>query len=202
MEQSRDYDELLEYWIGWRSISPPMREKYERFAELSNEGAREFGHSDLGALWRSSYDMSADEFQAETGRLWEQVKPLYDELHCQVRAKLGAHYGEDKEPQDGPIPAHLLGNMWAQERSFIYDIMEPYPGVSDLDVDSTLKTKNYSPQEMVRSAEDFYVSLGMERLPDTFWERSQFSKPADREVVCHASAWNLDGDEEDRKSVV
>jgi len=193
MEQSRDYDELLEYWIGWRSISPPMREKYERFAELSNEGAREFGHSDLGALWRSSYDMSADEFQAETGRLWEQVKPLYDELHCQVRAKLGAHYGEDKVPQDGPIPAHLLGNMWAQEWSFIYDIMEPYPGVSDLDVDSTLKTKNYSPQEMVRSAEDFYVSLGMERLPDTFWERSQFSKPADREVMCHASAWNLDG---------
>ncbi len=196
MEESRDYDELLEYWVGWRTISPPMREKYERFAELSNEGAREFGHSDLGELWRSSYDMSADEFQAETGRLWEQVKPLYDELHCHVRAKLGERYGEDKVPQDGPIPAHLLGNMWAQEWSFIYDIMEPYPGVSDLDVDSTLKTKNYSPQEMVRSAEDFYVSLGMERLPDTFWERSQFSKPADREVVCHASAWNLDGDDD------
>ncbi len=196
MEESRDYDELLEYWIGWRSISPPMREKYERFAELSNEGAREFGHSDLGALWRSSYDMSADEFQTEMARLWEQVKPLYDELHCHVRAKLGEHYGEDRVPQDGPMPAHLLGNMWAQEWGFIYDIMEPYPGVSDLDVDSTLKTKNYSPQEMVRSAEDFYVSLGMERLPDTFWERSQFSKPADREVVCHASAWNLDGDED------
>jgi peptidyl-dipeptidase A len=196
MEQSRDYDELLEYWIGWRSISPPMREKYERFAELSNEGAKEFGHGDLGELWRSSYDMSADEFQAETVRLWEQVKPLYDELHCQVRAKLGERYGEDKVPQDGPIPAHLLGNMWAQEWSFIYDIMEPYPGVSDLDVDSTLKTKNYSPQEMVRSAEDFYVSLGMERLPDTFWERSQFSKPADREVMCHASAWNLDGEDD------
>jgi peptidyl-dipeptidase A len=196
MEETRDYDELLEYWIGWRTIAPPMREKYERFAELSNEGARQFGHDDLGALWRSSYDMGADEFQAETGRLWEQVKPLYDELHCQVRAKLGEHYGEDKVPQDGPIPAHLLGNMWAQEWSFIYDIMEPYPGVSDLDVDSTLKTKNYSPQEMVRSAEDFYVSLGMERLPDTFWERSQFSKPADREVMCHASAWNLDGEDD------
>jgi len=196
MEETRDYDELLEYWVGWRTIAPPMREKYERFAELSNEGAREFGHDDLGALWRSSYDMSADEFQAETGRLWEQVKPLYDELHCHVRAKLGEHYGEDKVPQGGPIPAHLLGNMWAQEWGFIYDIMEPYPGVSDLDVDSTLKTKNYSPQEMVRSAEDFYVSLGMDRLPDTFWERSQFSKPADRDVVCHASAWNLDGVED------
>jgi peptidyl-dipeptidase A len=196
MQQTRDYDELLEYWAGWRTISPPMRDKYERFVELSNEGAKEFGHSDLGELWQSKYDMSAAEFQGETARLWEQVKPLYDELHCHVRAKLGEKYGEDKVPQDGPIPAHLLGNMWAQEWGFIYDLMEPYPGVSDLDVDATLKTKNYSPQEMVRSAEDFYVSLGMDRLPDTFWERSQFSKPADRDVVCHASAGNLDGDDD------
>jgi peptidyl-dipeptidase A len=196
MEQTRNYDELLEYWIGWRDISPPMRDKYTRYAELANEGANELGYGDLGEMWRSGFDMTSDEFQAETVRLWDQVKPLYEELHCAVRARLGEHYGEDKVPQDGPIPAHLLGNMWAQEWSFIYDIMEPYPGVSDLDVDSTLKSKNYSPQEMVRSAEDFYVSLGMERLPDTFWERSQFSKPADRDVVCHASAWSLDADED------
>ncbi|NIA27959.1 MAG: peptidase M2 family protein [Desulfobulbaceae bacterium] len=194
MQQVRDYDELLELWQGWRTISPPMRKKYTRFVELANEGANEFGYGDLGDMWRSKYDMSSTEFKAETAKLWEQVKPLYDELHCHVRARLGEYYGEDKVPQDGPIPAHLLGNMWAQEWGFIYDILEPYPGVSDLDVDSTLKTKNYSPQEMVRSAENFYVSLGMERLPDTFWERSMFSKPADREVVCHASAWNLDGD--------
>jgi peptidyl-dipeptidase A len=196
MNETKDYDLLLEYWTGWREIAPPMREKYERFVELSNEGAKEFGHEDLGALWRSNYDMSAAEFEADTARLWEEVKPLYDELHCHVRAKLGEYYGTDKVPQDGPIPAHLLGNMWAQEWGFIYDIMEPYPGVSDLDVDSTLKTKNYSPQEMVRSAEDFYVSLGFDRLPDTFWERSQFSAPRDRDVVCHASAWNLDGEDD------
>ncbi len=190
---SRDYDELVEAWTGWRTIAPPMREKYQRYVELVNEGANELGYSDLGEMWRAGYDMSPGEFQGEASRLWEQVKPLYDELHCAVRAKLGQHYGEDKVPQDGPIPAHLLGNMWAQEWSFIYDIMEPYPGVSDLDVDTTLKTKNYSPQEMVRSAENFYVSLGMPRLPDTFWERSQFSEPRDRDVVCHASAWGLDG---------
>ncbi|MGI9222461.1 MAG: M2 family metallopeptidase [Woeseiaceae bacterium] len=193
MNESKDYDELLEYWVGWREISKPMRAQYERFVELSNEGAQEFGHADLGVLWKSKYDMSATDFEADTARLWEQVKPLYDELHCHVRAKLGEHYGEDKVPQDGPIPAHLLGNMWAQEWGFIYDIMEPYPGVSDLDVDATLKTKNYSPQEMVRSAEDFYVSLGFDRLPDSFWERSQFVAPRDRDVVCHASAWNADG---------
>ncbi|MCH7536846.1 MAG: M2 family metallopeptidase [Proteobacteria bacterium] len=193
MFNSRDYDELVEAWTGWRTISPPMRDKYQRYVELVNEGASELGYSDLGEMWRAGYDMSATEFKGEATKLWEQVKPLYKELHCAVRAKLGELYGEDKVPQDGPIPAHLLGNMWAQEWGFIYDIMEPFPGVSDLDIDSTLKTKNYSPQEMVRSAENFYVSLGMPRLPDTFWERSQFSKPRDREVVCHASAWGLDG---------
>jgi peptidyl-dipeptidase A len=196
MQTVRDYDELLELWQGWRTISPPMRDKYTRFVELANEGANEFGYGDMGDMWRSMYDMDSEDFKAETVRLWEQVKPLYDELHCHVRATLSEHYGADKVPLDKPIPAHLLGNMWAQEWGFIYDILEPYPGMSDLDVDSALKTKNYSPREMVRSAENFYVSLGMERLPDTFWERSMFSKPADREVVCHASAWNLDGDDD------
>jgi peptidyl-dipeptidase A len=193
MQQSRNYDELLELWEGWREIALPMRDKFERYVELANEGAGTLGYDNLGEMWRAGFDMSPAEFQAETGRLWEQVKPLYDELHCHVRAKLGEVYGEDKVPQDGPIPAHLLGNMWAQEWAPLFDLLEPYPGVSDLDVDSTLKTKDYSPQEMVRSAENFYVSLGMPRLPDTFWERSQFSKPQDREVVCHASAWGLDG---------
>jgi peptidyl-dipeptidase A len=194
--ESRDYDDLLEAWLGWRTISPQMRDQYTRFTELANEGANEFVYNDLGDMWRSQYDMSSADFSAETERLWEQVKPLYEELHCHVRAKLGDVYGEDKVPQDGPIPAHLLGNMWAQQWGFIYDMLEPYPGMSDLDVDGTLKAKDYSPQEMVRSAENFYVSLGMERLPDSFWERSMFSKPADREVVCHASAWNLDGDDD------
>jgi len=193
MQTSRDYDELLDAWTGWRTIAPPMRDKYARYVELANEGARELGYGDLGEIWRSRYDMSPAEFQADTARLWEQVKPLYDELHCHVRARLGEYYGTDKVPQDQPIPAHLLGNMWAQTWDFLYDILEPYPGAADLDVDAALKTRNYSPQEMTRSAESFYVSLGMPRLPETFWERSMFTKPADREVVCHASAWGLDG---------
>ncbi len=193
MKDVRDYDELLEYWEGWRKISVPMRDKYARFVELANEGSVELGYGNLGEMWRSNYDMSPAEFEAESAKLWEQVKPLYDALHCHVRAKLGEIYGEDKVPPDSPIPAHLLGNMWAQTWSALYDVIEPHPGVGDIDVDTTLKTRNYSPQEMVRSAENFYVSLGMPRLPDTFWERSQFTKPRDREVVCHASAWGLDG---------
>ncbi len=193
IHESRDYDELLDVWQGWRTVSPPMRDMYTRFVEIANEGANELGFADLGEMWRAGFDMTPAEFEAETARLWQQVEPLYKQLHCHVRAELGDMYGEDKVPQDQPIPAHLLANMWSQSWGFLFDDIQPFPGVADLDVDSTLKTKNYSPQEMVRSAESFYVSLGMDRLPDTFWERSMFSKPADRDVVCHASAWTMDG---------
>ena len=196
MEQVRDYDELLELWQGWREIAKPMRTMYQRYVELANEGAQELGYTDLGAMWRSKYDMGEAEFRDESLRLWEQVEPLYEELHCHVRAKLGEFYGEDRVPAGGPIPAHLLGNMWAQEWAPLYDLLEPYPGISDLDVDGTLRTKNYSPQEMVRSAESFYVSLGMPRLPETFWERSIFTEPGDRDIVCHASAWTLDTEDD------
>ncbi len=170
-----------------------MRDRYARFAELANEGAGELGFANLGEMWRAGYDMSPAEFQSETSRLWNQVKPLYDELHCHVRATLADHYGEDKVPLDQPIPAHLLGNMWAQTWGNMYDLLEPYPGVADLDVTAALVEQEFSPQDMVRSAESFYVSLGLAPLPETFWERSQFSKPRDRDVQCHASAWGLDG---------
>ena len=196
MASSRDYDENLEAWAGWRTVSKPMREKYRRFAELANEGARELGYGDLGEMWRAGYDMSPAEFEQETLRLWNQVKPLYDALHCHVRAKLAEHYGEDKVSQDEPIPAHLLGNMWAQSWNNIYDLLEPYAGVADLDVDNALIAQGYTPQTMVRSAEQFYVSLGLPPLPATFWERSIFTKPRDRDIVCHASAWGLNGGED------
>lgn len=193
MAESRDYDENLEAWLGWHTVSPAMRDPYRRFVELANEGASELGYADLGEMWKSGYDMSPAEFEQETLRLWNQVEPLYEQLHCHVRAKLAEHYGEDKVPVDRPIPAHLLGNMWAQSWDNIYDLVTPYQGIGDLDVDSTLTAEHYTPQQMVRSAEQFYVSLGLPELPQTFWERSLFRKPADRDVVCHASAWGLDG---------
>lgn len=193
MQTSRDYDELLDAWQGWRTIARPMRDMYARYVELTNEGARELGYADLGEMWRARYDMRPEALEAEASRLWEQVKPLYEQLHCHVRARLGEFYGTDRVPPDQPIPAHLLGNMWAQSWDFLYDIVAPYPGAADFDVDATLRAKAYSPEALTRSAEDFYVSLGMHRLPETFWERSMFTKPRDREVVCHAQAWGLDG---------
>ncbi len=194
LAESRDFDELIDVWAGWREISKPIRDDYERFAEITKMGAAELGFEDLGAMWRSGYDMSPDKFGAEIERLWSQVKPLYDELHCHVRSKLAEQYGEDRVPLDQPIPAHLLGNMWSQTWDNIYDLVEPYPGVSNLDVTGAMEAQGYSVEDMFRQAEDFYTSLGMEALPDSFWERTMFTRPDGRDVVCHPSAWSLDGD--------
>ncbi len=188
---SRDADELLEAWTGWRTVSPPMRDGYERFVELSNEGARALGFADTGAMWRSKYDMDPDAFAVELDRLWGQVRPLYEQLHCYVRERLRETYG-DVVPGDGPIPAHLLGNMWAQSWGNVYDLVAPAAGGGGFDLTAALQAKGVDAREMVRYGERFFTSLGFEPLPETFWERSLFTQPQDRDVVCHASAWNID----------
>lgn len=199
LAKSRNYDELTEAWVGWHTISRPMRKDYQRFVELANEGARELGFADLGAMWRSGYDMPPEEFERETERLWMQVKPLYDGLHCYARAELARRYGEDRVPAGKPIPAQLLGNMWAQQWNKIYrDVLEPYEGVANLNVDAALAKQGYDARRMAQSAEQFYTSIGFPKLPDTFWERSMLTRPRDREVVCHASAWHMDGNEDVR----
>ena len=196
MAESRDPDQLLEIWSGWRTVSPPMREMYQRFVELANEGVRELGFTDLGAMWRAGYDMTPEEFSAEVERLWEQVRPLYEALHCHVRARLAETYGEELVPADGRIPAHLLGNMWSQSWGNISELVGA--GEDDLGFDLTqlLRDRNLDALQMVRYGERFFTSLGFQSLPKTFWERSLFTKPADREVVCHASAWDIDQEDD------
>ena len=198
LAKSRDYSEQLNAWTGWRTVSPPMRPMYERFVELANEGAREVGAKDLGDLWKGGYDMSVAEFEQESERLWSQVEPLYEALHCHVRAQLGAKYGEDLVPSNGPIPAHLLGNMWSQSWGNIYDLLEPFPGVASLDVNKALVDQEYDAVRMTETAEAFFTSLGLPELPDSFWQNSMLTKPADRDVVCHASAWDLDNGNDPR----
>jgi peptidyl-dipeptidase A len=188
---SRDPKQLLEVWKGWRTISPPMRGDYRRFVELANKGARELGFPDTGAMWRSKYDLPPDEFAREVDRLWAQVRPLYETLHAYVRWKLKAKYG-DAVPADGPIPAHLLGNPWAQSWDNIYDLLAPRDADPGFDLTQILKSRRVDEKQMVRFGEQFFTSLGFAPLPDTFWTRSQFARPRDREVVCHASAWDVD----------
>lgn len=225
MAHSRDPEELTRLWVGWHAVGAPMRDKYARFIELQNIGARELGYHDTGELWRAGYDMTPAEFSTELERAWKQLEPLYRELHTYVRSRLIAKYGKAAERPDGLIPAQLLGNMWAQEWGNIYDVVAPIdPKLSQfqpVDLESALKKqiaandpaaapafasgvdrtsdKGHAAslaagRDMVRYGEDFFKSLGFEPLPKTFWERSQFVHPRDREVVCHASAWDVDND--------
>jgi peptidyl-dipeptidase A len=168
-----------------------MRPLYTRLVALGNEGAREIGFQDLGDLWRSGYDMPAAELEADVDRIWAEVKPLYDQLHCHVRARLQKVYGKALVPDGKPIPAHLLGNMWAQDWLYLYPLVEPYPGAGTADVGAALKRQRYGPVKMAKLGEAFFSSLGFAPLPETFWERSMLTKPRDREVVCHASAWDV-----------
>jgi peptidyl-dipeptidase A len=196
---SRNYQELTDAWAGWHTISKPMRPKYQRFVELANEGARELGYDDLGVLWRSRYDMPARDFEKEAARLYTQVEPLYKGLHCYARKRLQQRYGKDKVPDGKPIPAQLLGNMWAQQWNRIYDdLLKPYPAASIESADRMLQKDKWDAVKMTRSAESFYTSIGFPALPQTFWERSMLTRPRDREVVCHASAWDIDDKEDVR----
>ena len=190
--KSRDPRELEEAWAGWHAIARPMKKDFVRFVELQNKGARQLGFKDTGALWRSKYDMTPDAFAKEVDRLWEQVKPLYISLHAYVRKRLRETYGPNVVPETGPIPAHLLGNMWAQQWGNIEPIVAPKDADPGFDLTARLKEKKVDELEMVRYGERFFTSLGFEPLPKTFWERSLFVKPKDREVVCHASAWDVD----------
>lgn len=194
MGTNRNPDELTEMWESWHNnVGAPMKGDYARMVEIANEGAKELGFADVGAMWRSGYDMPADDFAKLTDKLWSQVKPLYDELHCYTRGKLNEKYGDEVQATTGPIRADLLGNMWAQEWGNIYDVVAP-EGAGDIGFDTTelLTSKGYDAMKMVKAGEGFFSSLGFDPLPDTFWARSQFTKPADREVVCHASAWDVD----------
>lgn len=199
LAESRNWDELTEAWKGWHDVGAPMREPYRQFVELANEGAKALDFKDLGVMWRAGYDMPPEDFDKESERLWQQVKPLYDGLQCFARGKLAKRYGEDKVPAGKPIPAQLFGNMWAQTWGNIYDdVLKPYPAASIETADKRLVAQKWDAVRMMKSAESSYVSLGMPNLPQKFWDRSMLVRPRDRDVVCHASAWDMAEDDDVR----
>lgn len=198
LRSSRDPAEIKAVWEGWHSVAPPMKANYARLVTLANEGARELGFKDTGEIWRSWYDMEPQEFAAKTDALWEQVKPFYDNLHCYVRGKLNEKYGDAVQPATGPIRADLTGNMWAQQWDNIYDIVAPAGAKSSYDLTRLLTANGFDAQKMMKAGESFYSSLGLAPLPETFWQRSLLTRPRDREVVCHPSAWDIDNKDDIR----
>ncbi len=198
LANSTNPDELVDAWVGWHKISPPMRKRYARFVELSNKGARELGFKDTGAMWRDNYDMTPEQFSAEVERLWRQVEPFYVSLHTYVRKQLIKKYGKIAERPDGMIPAHLLGNMWAQEWGNVYPLVAPANSDKGYDLTQLLKDHKTDELGMVHYGINFFSSLGFDPPQQAFWERSLFTKPRDRDVVCHASAWDIDNQQDVR----
>ncbi len=192
LTEVREPNRLADVWQGWHGVARPMRPRFERYVALANAGSREIGFPDTGAMWRSRYDMEPSEFADDVARVWRDLEPLYRALHAFVRARLREHYGPEVVPADGPIPVHLLGNMWGQTWEHLLPLVGRGTSAPAYDLTATLRARATTPLDMVRYAERFFVSLGFETLPATFWERSMFAKPSDREVVCHASAWDLD----------
>src|ERR1700719_5394008 len=193
---SHDPEELKNAWVGWHAIGAPMRKRYARLVELGNKGSRELGYSDVGGIWRSMYDMPPDQFAKETDRLWEQLRPLYVSLHAYVRGQREKKYGAALVPAKGPIPAQLLGNPWSQEWNNVYSLMDSPKPAQSYNLTKILQERQTDARGMVKYGEGFFTSLGFAPLPQTFWERSLFTKPRDREVICHARAWDVDSKED------
>ena len=196
MRESRDPEVLLSAWMEWRMPARAIRAPYAEMVAIANEGARELRFNDVGALWRSVYDMSPEAFLAEYRKMWDQVQPLYKALHCHVRAKLREYYG-DIVPQHGLIPAHLLGTMWAENWSSIAGLVGPGGADRRINLTELLESKGFTPRDIVRTEESFFNSIGFSKLPRSFWERSMLEKPKGRKVNCHESAWEIESRQAD-----
>jgi peptidyl-dipeptidase A len=200
LRDSRDPQEMLRWWTAWHDAAGPMATLYERQVMLANQGARDLGFADVGEIWRSWYDLPPDETVTEVQRLWQSVQPLYTKLHCHVRARLAMTYGDVALRDDGRIPAHLLGNLWAQDWRGLRPLLG-LPAGTAVDVTRAIVERGLDAAGMVRVAEGFYVSLGFSPLPETFWQRSMLTRPDDREVICQPGVHDLGGGNDPRLSM-
>ncbi|XP_055435571.1 angiotensin-converting enzyme-like protein Ace3 [Bubalus kerabau] len=191
MATSRDQKELLWAWQGWRdAVGRQLRMTFERYVQLSNKAARLNGYQDMGALWRSKYE--SDTLQEDLEQLFQELQPLYLNLHAYVRRALYRFYGPELIDLRGPIPAHVLGNMWAQSWVNILDLALPFPEKPPEDITKIMQGQHWKPEKMFQEAEKFFTSMGLLSTPPEFWKNSMMERPTDgREVECHASAWDF-----------
>jgi peptidyl-dipeptidase A len=188
---------LAQLWKSWRDESgKKMRDDYIRYVKLKNEAAAANGFPTAAEVWRAPYvepdfNYTDADFLNDAKKLFEQTKPLYEQLHAYVRAKLRERHGNIGSSADGPIPAHLLGNMWAQSWLGTLNFTQLFPSKPKLDVTEEMKTQNYTAKKMFEIADKFFTDLGLEAMPAKFWDKSMITKPEGREVTCHASAWDF-----------
>jgi peptidyl-dipeptidase A len=203
MAKSDDYHELLKLWSEASEQYKPMNEIYKSRVNLANEGARDVGYSDVGALWRSYYDMPEQEFETELDKVWGQIQPLYNAMQCHIKSKLSDKYGNDKINLDSPIDAHLMGSVEANNWSNLQSLVMPNQPtlIRNYNISEALVEQHYDANNIVKTAEGLYTSMGFKPLPESFWERSQFTKPVypDGGYVnanCNAFPLDLGGDDQ------
>ncbi|KRT82001.1 Peptidase, partial [Oryctes borbonicus] len=190
MAKNRNWDELQHVWTEWRrNTGSKYKDTYEQLVTLSNTAAKLNNFTNTADYW--NFPFESQNFDVDLEEAWEEVKPLYEQLHAYVRRRLRDYYGPEKINRQAPLPAHILGNMWAQSWVDIFDISQPYPGRNFLDVGPEMERQQYTPAIIFRLAEDFFVSLNFSQLPLDFWTSSILEQPLDREVICQPSAWDF-----------
>ena len=190
--ESRETDERLDAWLGWRRSAAPGRPAYRRFVELANAGARELGFADAGARRRAAYDLPPEALGAELDRAWNDLRPLYESLHCLVRERLGETYGTAVAPPDAAIPAHLLASPWGGRWDELHDLVRTRDRDLWDDLTRSLERRRVDAAAMAGLGERFFRSLGLGALPATFRERSLLVPPAEPERACRPGAWHID----------
>ncbi|NXG01256.1 ACE2 enzyme, partial [Sakesphorus luctuosus] len=201
MADSTDYNERLWAWEGWRAdVGRMMRPLYEEYVELENEVAKLNNYSDYGDYWRANYEAkfpkdyeySRDQLIEDVEKTFEQIKPLYQQLHAYVRHHLERVYGPKLISSTGCLPAHLLGDMWGRFWTNLYALTVPYPAKPNIDVTSAMVQKGWNAIKIFEAAEAFFTSIGLYNMTDGFWRNSMLTEPTDgRKVVCHPTAWDL-----------
>ncbi|KAL1140400.1 hypothetical protein AAG570_000332 [Ranatra chinensis] len=190
MAHSRSFEEQLHAWRSWRdAVGPKVKEKFFRYVDLANEAAKLMGYRDAGEQERALYGVV--DLESQVSEVWTSAAPLYRQLHAFVRSRLRKHYAPHRISPTAPIPAHLLGNMWAQNWKNILDLVLPFPGKRRADVTPEMLRQGYTPHRMVQTADEFFTSLGLKPMPVEFWLKSLIERPPDRPVACKASAWDF-----------
>jgi peptidyl-dipeptidase A len=187
LRKSRTLKEREQAWLASKEIGRKLRPGLVELQGLRNQVARSMGYSSYFALQIADYGMSVPEMMALMDGMLAAVAPIFDGLHCYAKHTLAVRF---KQPVPRLIPAHWIGNRWAQS----------WPGlVENANLDPFIKNKTR--ESIVRTAEDFYVSLGFPRLPESFWQKSDLY-PIDRGSLrkknSHASAWHIDGESDVR----
>lgn len=189
MELSRNEAELRYIWSEWHDrVGPPNRNNFMRYIDLANQAAIAHGYRDAGDQMRAFYEDSDMYFTVQD--LWTQIQPLYRQLFTFVRKGLVRQYGERVVRRNGPIPAHLLGNMWPQNWKNIFDIVKQRH-TETLDVTGEMIKQGYTPMRIFQKAEEFFTSLGMPPMPAEFWRNSILQQTNGSTGKCTASAWDF-----------